>query len=71
MRDHRVVKSGQPVFLEIICAGTFIMASAIIPLSIDDSIASEEVSPRSFCLASMFVHHNSIFDNSIFIPLSL
>ncbi|KAL7482302.1 hypothetical protein ACHAW6_007980 [Cyclotella cf. meneghiniana] len=39
-RKHRVVQKSQPVFLELICSGTFMMASCIVPLSIDDSIAS-------------------------------
>mmetsp|Transcript_32654 Transcript_32654/g.39673 ORF Transcript_32654/g.39673 Transcript_32654/m.39673 type:complete len:1372 (-) Transcript_32654:215-4330(-) len=40
-RKHQVVKSSQQLFLQLICFGTFIMATAIIPLSIDDSIASQ------------------------------
>ena len=40
-RKKRVVQMSQPVFMHIICCGTFIMASAIIPLSIDDGFASE------------------------------
>jgi hypothetical protein len=39
-RKHGIVQKSQPVFLELICAGTFMMASCIVPLSIDDSIAS-------------------------------
>jgi len=41
LRKHRVVKASQPLFLELIGFGTFVMASSIVPLSIDDSIASE------------------------------
>ncbi|KAL9186795.1 hypothetical protein ACHAXT_010515 [Thalassiosira profunda] len=41
-KEQRVMKAGQPHFLLLICAGTFIMATSIIPLSIDDSIASVE-----------------------------
>eukprot|EP00804_Cyclotella_cryptica_P011025 CCRYP_017488-RA/>CCRYP_017488-RA protein AED:0.30 eAED:0.30 QI:710/1/0.9/1/0.44/0.3/10/542/659 len=41
-RSDRVVKASQPFFLMIICMGCFVMSSSIIPLSIDDSIASEE-----------------------------
>jgi hypothetical protein len=40
-RSHRVVQMSQPVFMIIICGGTFIMSSAIIPLSIDDGLATE------------------------------
>ena len=47
---HRVVLASQPFFLRIICIGCFIMASAIIPLSIDDSIASIEGCSKS-CMA--------------------
>merc|ERR1712176_922345 len=35
-RSERVVKVAQPVFLIMIAFGTFMMSSAIIPLSIDD-----------------------------------
>jgi hypothetical protein len=41
-RKQRVVKAGQPLFLELICVGIFIMALSIIPLSVDDSVASPE-----------------------------
>jgi len=40
-RKDRVVKASQPMFLQLICFGTFIMATAIVPLSIDDGIASQ------------------------------
>lgn len=36
----RVVRAAQPVFLELICAGAFIMGAAIIPLSFDGSNAT-------------------------------
>lgn len=35
-KDTRVVRASQPLFLGMICCGTFIMACAIIPLTIDD-----------------------------------
>ena len=41
-RNSAVVRKSQPLFLNMICIGTFLMAATIIPLSIDDSIASEE-----------------------------
>lgn len=41
-RSDRVVKASQPFFLMIISMGCFIMSSSIIPLSIDDSIATEK-----------------------------
>lgn len=40
-RRHRLVLASQPLFLWMLCAGTFVLASTIIPLSVDDSIASE------------------------------
>lgn len=41
MRKHRIIRASQPEFLSLVCVGCFLMASAIIPLSIDSSIASE------------------------------
>lgn len=41
-RHSRAVKSAQPIFLHIICAGAFILGSSIIPLSIDLGVASLE-----------------------------
>lgn len=40
-RNILVVKASQPIFLGTICAGTFVMALAVVPLSFDDSIASD------------------------------
>ena len=42
-RNDRVVRASQPIFLLLLCLGTFIMGLAIIPLSIDDEIASTRV----------------------------
>ena len=39
-KDTRIVKVAQPIFLYIVCAGVFIMASSIIPLSVDEGLAS-------------------------------
>jgi hypothetical protein len=39
-KKERVVLASQPFFLYTICAGTVILSSAIIPLSIDGSVAS-------------------------------
>lgn len=41
-RTTHIVRASQPFFLYIICIGTFIMGSAIIPISIDDGIVSVE-----------------------------
>jgi len=38
--SHRVVKASQPVFLHMMCAGILVMGLSLIPLSIDDSLAS-------------------------------
>jgi gamma-aminobutyric acid type B receptor len=40
--DHRVVKASQPIFLHIICIGTFLMGASIIPLTVDDQFSTEE-----------------------------
>ena len=36
----RVVRASQPIFLYMICAGSAILGSTIVPLSIDDGVAS-------------------------------
>ena len=46
----RVVKSAQPIFLYIITAGTLLMGSAIIPLSLDPGVVSLEGASRA-CIA--------------------
>jgi len=40
-REHRIVKASQPEFLILICIGCLLMASTIIPLSMDTKVASE------------------------------
>lgn len=39
-RNVQVIKASQPVFLIMVCFGTLLLGSTIIPLSIDDSISS-------------------------------
>lgn len=41
-RSVPVVLTSQPIFLLLICAGTFFLASTIIPLSIDDDVSSSD-----------------------------
>ena len=50
-RNQAVIKKSQPIFLGMICAGTFLMGSTIIPLSIDDSIATSEACTKA-CMAA-------------------
>lgn len=40
-RDHVIVKRSQPLFLHILCAGILTMGLAIVPMGIDDSLASD------------------------------
>eukprot|EP00956_Cyclotella_meneghiniana_P038765 scaffold159697_cov56-Cyclotella_meneghiniana.AAC.3 len=40
-RNKRIVRSSQPMFLYIISAGTIIMGSSLIPLSIDPSVTDQ------------------------------
>jgi len=46
-----VVTKSQPFFLGMICVGTLVMASSIIPWSIDDSIAGQPTLNRA-CMAT-------------------
>ncbi|CAB9497518.1 acid type B receptor subunit 2 [Seminavis robusta] len=41
-RKRHVIRASQPIFLTILCTGTFVMGSTIIPLSIDDARTSPE-----------------------------
>ncbi|CAB9511933.1 acid type B receptor subunit 2 [Seminavis robusta] len=41
-RHHPRLQSSQPFFLVVICFGTIVLTSSIIPMSLDDSILDEE-----------------------------
>eukprot|EP00977_Amphora_coffeiformis_P022174 scaffold10570_cov176-Amphora_coffeaeformis.AAC.24 len=49
-RDDRVVRASQPLFLHMICAGIAVMGLAIVPMGIDDSIASDDACSTA-CMA--------------------
>jgi len=49
-RSTRVIKASQPLFLILICAGIFIFASSIFPLTVDDEVFSKESCDKS-CMA--------------------
>jgi hypothetical protein len=49
--SNRIVKASQPIFLVLICIGSLFMSASIIPLSIDDEIAS----PRACSISCMLV----------------
>jgi len=53
-RKLQVVVSSQPIFLLILCLGTLVMGSAIIPLSIDDEVASDRGCSIA-CTASLWL----------------
>lgn len=53
-RHTRIVQASQPAFLIMICFGAVVMSSAIIPLSIDDSVASVKGSSRA-CMAVVWL----------------
>ena len=54
LRDNKVIKASQPEFLFLICVGCLLMVSTIIPLSIDDSVASEKGCSTA-CMAAPFL----------------
>jgi len=45
-----IIRASQPFFLYLVCFGTFIMGASLIPLSIDDSLASTRVCDAA-CMA--------------------
>jgi simple sugar transport system substrate-binding protein len=61
-RKLRVVMASQPPFLLMICTGTFVMALTVIPLSIDDGIASDEGCDKA-CMTTpwLFALVSSVF----------
>ena len=60
-QNTAVIRKSQPLFLIMICTGTFFMSATIIPLSIDDSIASEEVCTIACMAAPWFFWIGFIF----------
>ena len=46
-KKNPVVRASQPFFLAIICFGTVVLGSAIFPLGIDDSFASDKTCSRA------------------------
>jgi len=48
-RSNRIVRASQPIFLGLICLGSFLMAAGIYPLNIDD----ENTSDRGCSIACM------------------
>lgn len=52
---ERVIRASQPVFLYLICAGTFIMASSVFTLGIEDDIASVEFTSIT-CMANYWLY---------------
>jgi len=53
--QKRVIRASQPVFLYLICAGTFVMASSVFTLGIEDDIASDELTSAT-CMASYWLY---------------
>jgi len=51
--ENRVVQASQPLFLWLICAGAFIMASCIFPFGIEDDIVSYSDASIA-CMSSMW-----------------
>jgi hypothetical protein len=54
-QHERVVRASQPIFLWMLCAGTFVMALCIFPFGIEDDIAPERAVDVS-CMASIWFY---------------
>jgi len=54
-QEERVIRASQPVFLYLICAGTFVMASSVFTLGVEDDIASYEVASAT-CMANYWLY---------------
>jgi hypothetical protein len=55
-RDEPVVSSSQPLCLTMVSAGAFIMASTIIPLSLEETIVSDENGLDKACMAAPWLY---------------
>eukprot|EP00584_Thalassiosira_punctigera_P025958 CAMPEP_0172578104 /NCGR_PEP_ID=MMETSP1067-20121228/138569_1 /TAXON_ID=265564 ORGANISM="Thalassiosira punctigera, Strain Tpunct2005C2" /NCGR_SAMPLE_ID=MMETSP1067 /ASSEMBLY_ACC=CAM_ASM_000444 /LENGTH=972 /DNA_ID=CAMNT_0013370797 /DNA_START=307 /DNA_END=3225 /DNA_ORIENTATION=- len=60
-RKERVITASQPMFLYMICIGTFLMGGTIVTLSIDDSIASEQYCSVACMLSPWFLATGFVF----------
>jgi len=54
-KEERVIRASQPVFLYLICGGTFVMASSVFTLGIEDDIASVELTSAT-CMANYWLY---------------
>jgi len=54
-QQERVIRASQPVFLYLICAGTFVMATSVFTFGIEDDIASDEISSAA-CMANYWLY---------------
>jgi len=54
-REHRVVKAAQPYFLYLICLGAAVCASAIFPLSFDESYGWSSTQLSHACMSVPWV----------------
>mmetsp|Transcript_3749 Transcript_3749/g.9815 ORF Transcript_3749/g.9815 Transcript_3749/m.9815 type:complete len:1053 (-) Transcript_3749:498-3656(-) len=54
-QHERVVRASQPVFLYLVCAGTFVMALSVFTLGVEDDIASYEFTSAT-CMASYWLY---------------
>jgi len=54
-RETHVIKASQPIFLLIICAGSAILGASIVPLSIDQGSASQQMGDIACQITPWFV----------------
>jgi ABC-type glycerol-3-phosphate transport system substrate-binding protein len=54
-QHERVIRASQPLFLWMVCAGAFIMASSIFPFGIEDDIVTTEGATVA-CMSSMWLY---------------
>ena len=53
---ERVVSSSQPLFLVLVSVGSFVMISAIIPLSYDEMVTEDESVLDRACMAGPWLY---------------
>ena len=53
-RKHRIIRMAQPPFLYMICTGSLLLATSIIPLLMDEGIGMDKISLSRACTSTMW-----------------
>jgi len=69
-RDRSIIRVAQPLFLVLLCVGTILMASAIIPMSFQEPMSQKTLDRACMAMPWLFVMGFSTAFSSLFCKLS-